>query len=439
MKFQFKIFVCIVFVFFLVLPAFSENNQDCIKLIDLIKIARINSPILQMAETDIIAAEGLFDQAKSEFSPTMRFAFAYKDWDQKRTGHMGGIPGATQFYSDRLTESSLQIRQLLFETGSARNQILAARLRAEGLRENKLRIEQELFFNIFNLGITSISQAAKIEAIRKNIEDVEAALASVKKLQEVGKAAGVDVLRIEFRREESLAQLDEAFHQQNSILSKITRLAGLATMPVAIAEDELNYSSDKNKISLPELEISAIEHRPDLQALELELKASGYDVIAAKKILQPQLNLIATLNRYGDKTGWGIANGFAGVEIAWPILDGGLSRGKIKVTKAVQNKTAARLNDMILNIKDQVRVAFSAVETGKTKIERSRKGLSLAEEAYRIELLTYEAGKGTINDLLDAQSEVFSTRARLIQDKNDLIVANLSLSLAIGKFEAENY
>lgn len=120
------------------------------------------------------------------------------------------------------------------------------------------------------------------------------------------------------------------------------------------------------------------------------------------------------------------------LEVGWSIFDGGITRGKIKTTTSLENKALEKIKYFKLQIVEEIRIAVSAIKTAQAKILRSEKGISLSNEAYRIELLTYKNGKGTINDLLDAQSEVFSARAKLIQDKNDLIIANLSLRLAMG-------
>ncbi|HQB84725.1 MAG TPA: TolC family protein, partial [Candidatus Rifleibacterium sp.] len=67
------------------------------------------------------------------------------------------------------------------------------------------------------------------------------------------------------------------------------------------------------------------------------------------------------------------------------------------------------------------------------RLERSRRALELAEEAYRIQVLNYEHGKGTVNDLLDAQAALFNSRAQLVRDENDLLTARMALSLASGR------
>lgn len=126
-------------------------------------------------------------------------------------------------------------------------------------------------------------------------------------------------------------------------------------------------------------------------------------------------------------------NGFAGMEFGWQFGDGGQARGKKRTARAAADKERLLLQDAELRVSEQVRTAFSSIKSAAAKLARSQKGLSLAEEAYRIELLNYEHGKGTINDLLDAQSALFTARAQLIRDENDLVAARLAMALATGQ------
>ncbi|NCB40634.1 MAG: TolC family protein, partial [Erysipelotrichia bacterium] len=97
------------------------------------------------------------------------------------------------------------------------------------------------------------------------------------------------------------------------------------------------------------------------------------------------------------------------------------------------SKETHLLRESELRVNEQVRIATSAIESAGARLVRSQKGLALAEEAYRIELLNYEHGKGTVNDLLDAQAALFTARSLLIRDQNDLVAARLAVTLALGQ------
>lgn len=399
----------------------------------LVNHALENSPVIRAAASDIEAAAAMLRQQQSELEPSLRFGFTFRHWDQEKNGFLGSAPGARQFFSQDLTDSTLQLRKLLADSGRSRANVAAAGKRLESRRHLQKRIAQEVVFAVMSVAVKSVGMQSIVAALQRNILDVEAALGRVQKLREAGKVASVDVLRVEFRLQEALANLDDARHQQTSLLAGLARVVGLDRLPQQIATYTCELSETPELFEPEQMLEKALAERSDYLALQSELGAAGFSEKAARKGKSPAVSLIANANRYGDKSLWGVANGFAGIEIGFPILDGGLVESRTRLARSQNDKAATRVAELRLQILEQIRVAVSALKSARARIERSKKGLELAEEAYRIELLTYENGKGTVNDLLDAQAEVFSARARLIQDENTLVISHLSLQLAAGK------
>ena len=216
-------------------------------------------------------------------------------------------------------------------------------------------------------------------------------------------------------------------------MANISKFSGLTSPLKGVISETPPEPSKLEQLNFDDLIKLAYKNRFDLLALINNQTSSNYLLRAAKHELDPTLNLVATTNKYGNETGWGINNGYVGVEIKWSLLDGKSAKGKIKTAIAEKNKIESKINEMKLHITSQVNIALSTLKTNLSRIKRSKKGLELAKETYRIELLTYENGKATINDLLDAQAEIFAARAKLILDKNDLFLSRLTLTLATGK------
>ena len=392
-----------------------------------------NSPVLAAAESDVSMAEGLVSEAQSAQQPGIRLSATARHYDQTRTGHIGAAPGATQFYSSELNEAQLQLRQLIWDSGRAQARLNASRKSRDGRSNQKLRIEQELIFAVLVSCIDVVNQQAIIEAAEQNIEDVNAALSRVRKLEEVGKVANVDVLRVEVREQEIHSQRESAIHLFNSHLARLARICGMPQPPMAVASDSIEVI-----IKLPEAEPDeflqiALGNRPDLEAQKARTAAARHEKRAATLSTNPVLTAVITGNRYGNDHGKNVNNGFAGLELGWQLEDGGLTRARKRIAMASADRESHLLREAELKVSEQVRVAVSAIESSSARLARSQKGLRLAEEAYRIELLNYEYGKGTVNDLLDAQAALFTARALLIRDQNDLVASRLAMALAIGQ------
>lgn len=408
-------------------PPVTLTVQECIKT------ALASSPVLAVAETDIEAASGMLTESSAALKPGLRLGGAARHYDQNRGGHSGAAPGATQFYDQDIIEMQLQLRQLLWDAGRSKAKLSAARNLLDARKNQRLRIEQELLYAVIISCIDIINFQAQAEAVEKNIQDIDAALQRIRKLQEVGKVASVDVLRVEVREQEVFSQRETVTHLLNSTLARLTRIAGMAQAPSAIASASLENLVGISEDDLETLIELALSKRPDLTAQKARIVAARNEYKAADRGQQPTLNAVVTGNRYSSESSDVVANGFAGLEFGWQFGDGGQSQGKKRIAKAAVDKEKFLLQDAELKVAEQVRTAFSAVNAAVARLARSQKGLSLAEEAYRIELLNYEYGKGTVNDLLDAQSALFTARAQLIRDENDLLAARLAMALATGQ------
>lgn len=398
--------------------------------------ALASAPALLIAESETDAASGQEILSAAGLNPTLRVAASARHWDQKRPGVLGAIPGASQFYDENLSEVQLQLRQLLWDSGSSRASLTAARKESGARRQQRERIEQETVFAVLSSCIEVINQQAVIEAVARNIQDVEAALTRVRKMKEVGRVANVDVMRVEVREQEVLSQRESALHAHLTVLARLARICGMEQAPERVASQGIALLPQTEVASESELIRLALESRPDLKAGRLRIDGSRAAERAAGSSRRPTLHAIAAGSSFGNDSGRNIRNGYLGVELSWQLIDGGVASGRRKQAAAAVGKASQMLVDAELRVVEQVRVSLSAVKTAASRLEKSRRGLELADEAYRIQVLNYEHGKGTVNDLLDAQAALFNARALLIRDENELIAARMALALATGQISS---
>lgn len=405
---------------------------------DCLRHALASAPTVLLSGADVDAASGQESQAAAALQPNLRLGAFGRHWDQKRPGVQGAVPGAPQFFDEDLTEVQLQMRQLLWDAGRSRNNLDAARSETAARKLQKDRIEQETVFAVISACIEVLNQQATTNAVAKNVQDVTAALERMRKMKEVGRVAKVDVLRVEVREQEILAQQETVRHGLTSTLARLARICGLEKVPEKVGSQGIEIYADAADIDEEELIAVALQGRYDLQAGRARIEGAKSGRKSAEKGQQPALNLLAAGNSYGNDTGKTINNGFVGLELSWTLSDGGLTRGRRRQLVAVESRAVQLLNDAELRVAEQVRIGVSAMRSAAARFARSQRGLELAEEAYRIQTLNYDYGKGTVNDLLDAQSALFNARAQLIRDENDLLAARIALSLATGRLKKQN-
>ncbi len=86
-----------------------------------------------------------------------------------------------------------------------------------------------------------------------------------------------------------------------------------------------------------------------------------------------------------------------------------------------------------LSLEDDVQSAEASVSESRARREALEQAVAQAEEVTRIEALSLEAGAGVQTDYLQAQAELFQTRASLAQARHGEVLARIQLARVMGE------
>ncbi|NLI74869.1 MAG: TolC family protein [Candidatus Riflebacteria bacterium] len=399
--------------------------QECLDL------SQKNSPLLESMEAERLGAVGARQEAGAAARPQIDTAGAWRQWDRKRVGMLGIAPTERQFYDHDLTEFRLTLRQLLWDGNQTGDRKTAAGLNVKSKEAQLQRTRDEVAADVLVNALGVFTAEALLEAADKTLVDIRATLAKMEAMEAVGRVPHVDVLRIQARVQEVL-ETQEGFRQTRAnILARLSSLVGCRESIGGLTPEGLPaYSADL--ASDPEALVqAALSQRADLAALRYAVAGGKRAETAQRHGKNPQVFLNATVNRYGDRTGWGREIGFVGAEFQWTLEDGGRNRGKTTQATAQRQAAEARLRQAELKAAEQVRTVCANLRSARVRLERNQANLTLAEEAFRIERAKYEQGKGTINDVLDAESAMFQAQGQVIRSRNELLAAQIALDLAV--------
>jgi outer membrane protein TolC len=96
----------------------------------------------------------------------------------------------------------------------------------------------------------------------------------------------------------------------------------------------------------------------------------------------------------------------------------------------------AELEKIKLDAGYEVKEALLNIVEARDRIEVAHKSVAAATESYRMALARYQAQVGTNTDVLDAQANVSSSEAQLIQALADYQNALSTLFIAMGEKNA---
>ena len=116
------------------------------------------------------------------------------------------------------------------------------------------------------------------------------------------------------------------------------------------------------------------------------------------------------------------------------VVGAGVGPVGARVEEALAKRRGAqdRLRKLELQIRFEVETAVSEIASALERIQTAETAVGQAEESFRIMKEKYELGKGTMTDVLDAQSALVTAETSQTRALADLAIAYARLKLAVG-------
>jgi len=273
-----------------------------------------------------------------------------------------------------------------------------------------------------------------------------------------------DQIAIARRSAKSSAESEQLFHDRaeggiSSDLPVLRAKALRATASASIPDFERRIAQLENAICLllgeaphaierstaprvrpPEVPVGIpselLERRPDIRAVEAELRAASARIGVAEADFFPRLGLTAALGKVtpeldaftsGATNAWSVAAGLSG-----PIFQGGRLTAQLNQAKAAFEESATRYERSVL---------ISLGEVADTLVDRSTLieiedwfGLEVTALSSAVELSRerYDAGRASYFEILDSQQQLFPAEAALSTSRTEQFLAYVRLYRALG-------
>jgi len=184
-----------------------------------------------------------------------------------------------------------------------------------------------------------------------------------------------------------------------------------------------------------------IQNRPEYRSIGKGIELANLDIDRFKKGYLPSLSVFGSFGRgfQSDNIfksgGLWIPTSLVGIKLAVPIYDGGAKKANIQRAQIVVETNIIDRNDFEratnLEVINAQQSYLNALETVKDK----QKSLDLAQEIFRVSQVKYKEGIGASFETQQAESELYSAQAGLIQAQSEVITSKFAIEKALGNFE----
>ena len=409
-----------------------------------IRIALANNPDIAAAGWDEKSAQAQYDTAFGERLPSLKAVGGYAHYnDDQRLipTRYNGEPGV---FSDDIAAADLVLTLPLFTGGRLINQVKAADLLNKAAGQRLARSRQDLTFNVSSVYFNILAQQKVVESLEFSRRVLEENIKRVDALITAQKAARVDRLRTEVR----LADIQQRWVRESNtmavqyrVFANLLGLAGAPNDPPSIRGD---LTADP-QVEIPDCETAfglARSRRGDYLAACAALEAQARSVDAARAGHLPTVSLVGA---YGERWALGETTGpprgggddseivgRIGVLVEIPLFEGGRVEARIRDQLSKLAADQNRLKKLELQMCLDTETAILNIQSSRERIDATQKAVEQAMESLRIEGLKYDAGKGAILDVLDAERALLDSQTNYYRALTDFHTALAQLRLATG-------
>jgi outer membrane protein TolC len=176
----------------------------------------------------------------------------------------------------------------------------------------------------------------------------------------------------------------------------------------------------------------AVRTRPDIRAADAQL------AVAQQQLAVIRASRLPTVGVFGNDgpTGLGfnhLLNTYTyGVQLTWPIFEGGRRSGQAQEQEAVARDIDVRRRDLRQQVAVDVRSAFLDIASAREQVDAARERQTLAELELQQARERFSAGVSGNADVVTALSSLNAARTGLIDALSAYQTARVSLARAEG-------
>jgi len=289
---------------------------------------------------------------------------------------------------------------------------------------------QELKLRVAEAFTAVLRTTQGLAVANSHVAGLQAHAADVQNLFDQGMVARNDLLAAQVTLADARQQAIRAENAVDITRAAYNRLLG-RPLDQVVSLDEISPETASDP--LPAVTERALRQRPELGALDDQIRALRHQASAVRAETGPQVALTGGFgyqeNRYQVYPGqWSAALG-----VRWNLFDGGVANHRAAAVDCQAAALQERRDDLATVIELQVRQAWLDIQETRKRVEVTRSAIAQAEENLRVNRDRYTNGLSTNTEVLTAETLRLVSRNNHVNALYDAVLAGLRLKRAAGE------
>ena len=418
------------------LGAALSGSAQAQSLVELFNAAKDYDATYQSAKAQAIATVAKGDQSKAGILPTVNLGAGANQTNQDSS--LSALSGRN-FNSQSATLSASQPlyrpgNWATYEQGKKSSEVAQAQLVAA---------DQDLVVRVSQAYFDVLAAADTLTFLRSQKDAVAEQLASAKRNFEVGTSTIVDTRDAQARYDLTVAQelaADNDLRVKSLTLDQLVGKSGSSPKPLRTPSvlGEVQPADVNQWVQQSET------NNPAIQQASIALEVAKLETEKAQDGHKPTLDLTgsysAANNNGSSTTSGSYTTNVASVGLSFnlPLFAGYAIQNRVKETLALEDKARSDLDAAKRSVAQATRTAFFGVQSGLSQVKAYEAAEVSSQSALDANKLGYQVGVKINIDVLNAQSQLYSTKATLAKARYDVLVGGLKLRQASGVLKDED-
>jgi outer membrane protein len=414
----------------------EEVPRDGLGLADAIRIVLKESPLSEIADAEVTAAEDGRKSARGHFLPKLRTQFEYTKLNKVPEiaipDEVASSPFPVQFTAGKTQQLNVNatLEQPLFTGLGLLTQYRVARLGTQVADLNQEATRQELILRAYEAYYGVLLAEKFLDVAEQAVTQLTSQAEVAKQFYETGVTPKNEYLKVlvelaDTKRDRIVANYDLGFARSRLR----TLLRWDAGRPLRLTE-ELVYRPYER--SLDDCINLSFQYHPDVLLAGLDIERASKGITGARSRYYPQISLVGGLSHEEGGFTQGDEIFSATIHAEWLVWEWGSNYYEVKQEKSRLLQARARKTQVKDLTELGVREAFIALQGSREAIEVAQVGVEQADENYRITDEQFSESIATSQEVLDAQTGQSRAQVNYYEALNSYNLAIARLERAMG-------
>ncbi len=420
----------------------GAQSQLRLTLQESIQIALRKSKVLAVAQERLKEAEARRGEVRAGFLPQISNSSTYTRLDVAPYMSLSkfpfpmppGTPSRVPMGDRNIYSVVTSVQQPLFTGFRLLNSYEIAQYGVQAQRFDLQKTRAEVIFNVEN-AYWGVVKAQQFEAVSEQaVKQMEAHVKDLENMYQVGMVAQNDLLRAKVQLSNTKLMRIKAANAIQMAKAAFCNALGIALNTDFVLDAQLKYRP-MSEITLEEAKQMALRERPELKAMQYNLKIAQKAVALSRSQWLPNLVLIGNYNykrpnRENEKKwyrSWDVTLALQMNIWDWGSIHYQTSQAQHRLRQAEEG--FEQLKD---GITLEVTQSYLALHEAAEKVTVTEQNVAQAQENYRVTEERFKQGMATNTDVLDANTLLTQAKMDHIQALADYNIAQARLKKAIG-------